>query len=138
MLSSQIMYSNIQNVQDQISLKKRSNPYYATLNLGDEVITDYDIWPYTRWYRGKPQASFPIVADREAGWRNPAKGQYIKPPSNSYHQKPSHCFQAACSVVYPCSAKLLEKDVESGSAASNAYDDTIDILVQKNSVNANY
>jgi len=137
MISSQVMFSNINNVRQQISRKKGSNPYYATLNLGDEVITDYDIWPYTRWYRGIPEASFPIVADREAGWRNPAKGQYIK-PSNAHSKKPAHCFQAACSVVYPCSLKLLEQDVESGSASSSAYDDTIDILVQKNGVNANH
>jgi hypothetical protein len=61
MISSQIMSSNINNVHAQISRKKGSNPYYATLKLGDEVITDYDIWPYTRWYRGIPEASFPIV-----------------------------------------------------------------------------
>ena len=129
MLSSHVTIDNIRNIQDQINLKKRSTPYYATLKTGNEVVTDYDIWPYTRWYRGIPESPFPVVADRQAGWRNPAKGQYIKPPVVKTKPSP-HCFQAACSVVYPCSSKLIAHDMEAGSATTSAYDDTINILLQ--------
>ena len=136
MSSSYVISNNIQNIQGQINLKKGSNPYYGTLSSGKDVITDYDTWPYTRWYRGVPQSYMPMVADRESGWRNPAKGQYIKPIVTK-SKNPPHCFQSACSVVYPCSITLLENDIESGSAGTSAYDDTINILLQKNNVNNN-
>ena len=64
-----INYININNVREQIKRKKQSKPYYATTRQSSAVITDYDTFPYPRYFRGIPQSYSPIVAEREAGWR---------------------------------------------------------------------
>ena len=62
-------YSNIQNIRNQIELKKSPIPFYATSQDALSVITDYDTFPYPRYFRGVPASIVPIVAEREAGWR---------------------------------------------------------------------
>ena len=64
-----INYNNVNNIQEQIKNKKQPNPYFATTKQAKSVITDYDTFPYPRYFRGKPESSLPIVAEREAGWR---------------------------------------------------------------------
>ena len=64
-----INYNNVNNIQEQIKNKKQPNPYFATTKQSKSVITDYDTFPYPRYFRGKPESSLPIVAEREAGWR---------------------------------------------------------------------
>ena len=64
-----INYNNVKNIHDQIQKKKQSNPYFATTKQSKSVITDYDTFPYPRYFRGKAESSLPIVAEREAGWR---------------------------------------------------------------------
>jgi len=93
---------NIQIIQNQISKKKQSIPYYGTNNDLNNVITDYDHFPYTRFYRGSYMSPDPIVSEREAGYR-PVKNECYA--SNGCYTKPiypKHCFQSGCSVVYPC------------------------------------
>lgn len=63
------MYSNYNNIQEQIKNKKNHNPHFATTKQAKSVITDYDTFPYPRYFRGKPGSTLPIVAEREAGWR---------------------------------------------------------------------
>lgn len=60
---------NLHNIQEQIKRKKMSCPFFATTEDSKSVITDYDTFPYPRYFRGDPKSSFPIVAEREAGWR---------------------------------------------------------------------
>ena len=64
-----INYNNVKNIHEQIQKKKQSNPYFATTKQSKSVITDYDTFPYPRYFRGKAESSSPIVAEREAGWR---------------------------------------------------------------------
>ena len=63
------LYNNVENIREQIKRKKQSIPYYATTKQAVSVITDYDTFPYPRYFRGVPEMSEPIIADREAGWR---------------------------------------------------------------------
>jgi len=60
---------NIEHIRDQINRKKSSTPYYATTKEAVSVLTDYDTFPYPRYFRGIAESSVPIVAEREAGWR---------------------------------------------------------------------
>jgi len=60
---------NVSNIRSQIMMKKGSDPYYATASQAKSVTTDYDTFPYPRWFRGIPSSTVPIVAEREAGWR---------------------------------------------------------------------
>jgi hypothetical protein len=131
MLSSEIVYNNINNVKHQIELKKNYKPYFATLKIGDDVITDFDTVPYKRWYRGIATSDQPIVAEREAGWRNRA---IIPNYSKIQKTYPSHCFQTACSTVYPCFTKQLQHDTNSGALAVSPYDNSYDVMIKNTDV----
>jgi len=103
------MQSNILSVKAQIELMKSGGPFHATKNYVKTVVTDYDTVPYPRWYRGQVQSDVPIVAEREAGWRPQRNNCYklkCKPPDEEY---PNHCFEAACSTVFPCYPQYLQK-----------------------------
>jgi hypothetical protein len=96
------------NIQYQIQRKKyNETPYFATKTNGTQVVTDYDELPYRRWYRGIPEVNIPIVAEREAGYRPLIKNIYITEKSEP--EKINHCFESACSVVYPCYPEYLKK-----------------------------
>jgi hypothetical protein len=104
---------NVYSVRAQIAMKKSSDPFEATVRDSRSVLTDYDTFPYPRWYRGDYNSSNPIVAEREAGWRQRADACYtvnhqIKEPG----PYPNHCFEAACSTVYPCYPKYLSKEAD--------------------------
>lgn len=105
---------NVNNIRYQIEQKKSSNPFYATLRDGSSVLTDYDHFPYNRYFRGVPDSDRPIVAEREAGWRPIYNDCYkVQDPTI---QKTIHknCFETACSVIYPCypsyAAKYSDRD----------------------------
>ena len=107
-LINNINNRNVQNIRYQINNKKRSNVYYSTENTNRNVITDYDTFPYTRWFRGEAESESPIVAEREAGWRPRNENCYdtvkpIKTEKQKKHSdiKPRHYYQPACSIVYP-------------------------------------
>lgn len=107
-MSATINMQNMRNVQYQIELKKyNERPYYATRSDVTQVITDYDEVPYKRWYRGIPEINTLIIAEREAGYRPQIQKVYIS--SKSEPEKINHCFESACSVVYPCYPEYLKK-----------------------------
>lgn len=106
-------YNNISTVRKNIARKCSSNPYHATINQAGSIVTDYDNFPYNRWYRGKPTSSRPIIAEREAGWRPRHEQCYevVEPEcSQKKHSTyPNHCFETACSTVFPCYPEYLTK-----------------------------
>ena len=61
--------ANINNIKEQINRKKDSKPYFSTKENIRGVVTDYDHFPYRRFYRGKAELNKPVVIEREAGWR---------------------------------------------------------------------
>ena len=69
---------NENSIQQEINRKKHSSPYFATIKQAQQVITDYDVFPYPRYFRGQYNASFPIIAEREAGWRPRNPLEYTK------------------------------------------------------------
>ena len=86
-------------------------PYYATVKEAGEVLTDYDTFPYPRWFRGVYDSPVPIVAEREAGWRPRHDSCYKmeKPCSEVASKYPNHCMQSACSTVYPCYPQQMSR-----------------------------
>lgn len=103
---------NVKNVQRQIELAKQPYPYRATIETASDVLTDYDTFPYTRWWRGVPDSYKPMVAEREAGWRPRHDHCYMlqEPPDLSGPTPyPNHCFQSACNTTYPCYPEYLQK-----------------------------
>jgi hypothetical protein len=108
-LTSYMNNMNIDNVRKQIALKKSDVPFYATIADARSVITDFDHFPYTRYFRGVYNQSEPIVMNREAGWR-PTQDQcyqplYVSKP-NPY---PNNVFETACSTTYPSRPEFLSK-----------------------------
>jgi len=113
------MYSiarNIENVRIQIEKKKGLEPYYATAEKCEGVVTDYDIFPYTRFFRGVWNSSEPIVAEREAGFYNKKKTarlEYLNLQAVNDPPPPNHCFQSSCSTVRPCHPKAERDELHS-------------------------
>ena len=107
---------NVNNVRAQIAKKKDSSPYYATLGQSSQVLTDYDTFPYPRYFRGIPQSSQPIVAEREAGWRIRHDECYRvdQDPTKEKWNYPNHCFESSCSVTFPCYPEYLQKQADRG------------------------
>ena len=102
---------NVSNVRQLIRMKQNSgDPLAATAELVKRVRTDYDHFPYQRWFRGRYNSSIPIIAEREAGFRvrndacydggcGPCGGPCCAPTSDNM---PQLCFQVACSTTLPC------------------------------------
>lgn len=100
---------NINTVRRQIARKvDYSLPFYATQDMMNEVVNDIDSFPYKRFYRGRYQSDHPIVFERETGWRVRNDNCY-KIRANELSGYPFHCFQSACSTVYPCYPSYLRK-----------------------------
>jgi hypothetical protein len=108
-LTATINRNNVNSVREQINRKKQSRPFLATINDAAQTITDYDTFPYPRWFRGVPESSQPIVAEREAGWRTRYDDCYSVERPLIPEPYPDHCFEAACSIVYPCRPKFFQK-----------------------------
>ena len=100
-------FVNIANVREQIVRKKCNSPYFATTDHYNQVWTDYDVFPYTRFFSGIPLSSKPIVAEREAGWMFRKDECYKASKLSNICEEPypNHCFQSACSTVRPCHPK---------------------------------
>jgi hypothetical protein len=92
-------------IRNQIKLKKGSNPYFSTSNDAKYVITEFDHFPYTRFYRSVYNCSNPVVIEREAGWRPRRDLCYKSVECNETYDCPDICFQNACSTVLPCYTK---------------------------------
>ena len=100
---------NVENIRAQIRAKNSSVPFFATAGTAVQTLTDHDTFPYPRYYRGIVGLSEPVIAEREAGWRKRHGGCYevnAPPQSDNY---PNHCFQSACSTVYPCYPEYMTK-----------------------------
>jgi len=86
-----------------------------------ELITDYDHFPYTRWFRGVAESDRPIVAERVAGWR-PRNDKCYKPTTCPEVLKPRLCFQVPCSTQMPCRSGV---DINTGKYQVNQVEFTL-------------
>ncbi len=109
-------YDNILNVKEQIEKKKGFNPYIPTTEQSTQVLTDYDVFPYTRYFKGIPTFSEPIVAEREAGFMIKNNKFITIQKSDPY---PNHCFQSSCSTVRPCKPKPAMDELHEVFHSSN-------------------
>jgi hypothetical protein len=102
-------------VQQQIAQKLRyDRPYYATNQSVGNVVTDFDDFPYNRWYRGQYQSDRPIIIEREAGYRFVEKNCYITKPERKVDY-PKHAFEGPCSTVYPTLVEQNKKFIDQES-----------------------
>jgi len=101
-VSNTINTSNVSNIYKEIERKKSWKPYFASENTVTNVITDYDVFPYPRWFRGIPSYTKPVIAEREAGYRPREDNCYDTIKKEIKVSYPNNCFQSACSTVFPC------------------------------------
>ena len=101
-MSDSISRQNVQAIRNQIRAKMNYNqPYYATQDVAGSVLTDFDHFPYRRYFRGIAERSAPLIAEREAGYRPRQDACY------RHHRVPkicpvNYCWQAPCTTVFPC------------------------------------
>jgi len=108
-LTEQVNDANVASVRNQIYMKTRCLPHFGTINGAESVVTDMDHFPYTRFYRGVYNSSQPVVFEREAGWRPQRDACYSVNECNQKSPYPNHCWESACSTVYPCYPQYLQK-----------------------------
>jgi hypothetical protein len=96
--------TNADFVHGLIQEKNVSTPFWATADLVGNVITDRDKFPYNRSFRGVYNSATPIIAEREAGWRE-IDNQCYKSKTFFPSPYPEHCFQFPCSTVFRCIPK---------------------------------
>ena len=101
-ITRNITDNSINFVQQQIKLKNSSKPYFADKNLVVNSVTDMDVFPYPRFYRGKYYDTDPNVMEREAGFRERHQNSYMPIVQEQEKIVPNVCFQPACSTIYPC------------------------------------
>jgi len=100
-LTQSITDKNIEVVQGLIKRSQQPIPLYVTADIPSSVITDYDTFPYPRWFRGVYDTPSPIIAEREAGYRVLQSNSYIGKRVDEAEKPVGHSFQTACSVVRP-------------------------------------
>jgi hypothetical protein len=105
---SEINNKNINSIRRQIFQKQGSEPFFASINDAESIVTDMDHFPYTRFFRGVYSSTDPVVFEREAGWR-PIRNSCYKSSCDTKSQYPIHCFENSCSFVSRCHPKLLNR-----------------------------
>lgn len=108
-LTEKINNANIASIRKQIAEKTKSTPFYGTSNNVSSITTDMDHFPYTRNFRGIYKSTEPVVFEREAGWRPRQDSCYSVNYCKNKGPYPNHCFETACSTVYPCHPETLQK-----------------------------
>jgi hypothetical protein len=102
-MSISINNNNVNYVRKMIQKKESNIPYYATSCDISNVVGDYDHFPYRRFFRGNYQSDKPIVMEREVSFRPRHDICYKTVNCNKEApEKPNHCFEVACSTVFPC------------------------------------
>lgn len=90
-------------------LKNGSVPFYASATSN---LTDMDVFPYNRFFRGIPESDVPVIHNRMAGWKPRHDKCYNIPKvvdANSSDYYPNHCYQSAPSTTYPCYPEYVRK-----------------------------
>lgn len=130
---NQLIGTNVNNVRKQIesmqnSTRRHLPPFIATVQNAESVITDYDSFPYKRWYRGVAISTTPVIAEREAGFRTRHDQCYQSNIPVINTPNPGICFQPSCSTIFPCyqSTSKLHQDME------DAYQHINDVCIISN------
>jgi len=58
-MSKNLVKHNVNTIRDQIEAKIQSSPFFASQNAVSLTVTDFDTFPYPRFYRGIYQSTMP-------------------------------------------------------------------------------
>lgn len=100
--SKDIIDENISIIRSQINAKQSNTPHFVSINETQKIITDFDHFPYNRFYRGIYYSKNPIIIEREAGWR-PLQNECYKPTfCFETPEYPNNCFEGSCNLFVQC------------------------------------
>lgn len=86
----------------QIQQKNNYNkPYYASNKTIYQFATDLDHFPYERNFRGIYNFDYPVINERQVGWR-PRNDSCYRQISFPVIKKAEFCWQYPCSTIFPC------------------------------------
>jgi hypothetical protein len=87
--------------EEVISKKQGSYPYYATIESIVQSNVSHN--PYTEFFRGNKNSSYPIICEREAGTQVLDNSVVFKPKCYKASNPPLNmCWQYSCSLIRPC------------------------------------
>jgi hypothetical protein len=99
---------NFNSIRKLIARKQSHEPSFTTREDASNIITDFDHFPYKRFFRGVYNNYKPVLLEREAGYR-PIRNncyQFIDCKPLPPLEPPNVCFQFPCSTIYPCMPKM--------------------------------
>ncbi|MBL4898208.1 MAG: hypothetical protein JKX76_01045 [Colwellia sp.] len=92
-------------------------PYFASRDIAVAIVTDMDVFPYQRHFRGEYDNSNPVIFDRESGVRLVDNNGYIPRFVSVKEEAPSLCFESGCSTHFPCYPEYQRKYADSNALA---------------------
>lgn len=102
-LTPRVNQYNVEMTREMIRRKQGYRPVFGTETV--RAITDQDVFPYPRYFRGVYNSSVPVVFEREAGWRSREDHCYRMTPCPKEVKKneftPDVTFQIPCSTILP-------------------------------------
>jgi hypothetical protein len=120
-LTKHITDNNINNVRFNLGYKLNYNvPYYGTIQSAENVITDFDEFPYKRNFRGVYNQSNPTILEREAGFR-PRHDNCYKKIVDTQVDPATYCWEYPCSTIFPCKAHATTPEELKSSCLTSLY-----------------
>jgi len=116
---------NKNNIEMEIIKKNNWKPYFSTVKNVKQVTTEYNEFPYSYWFRGIANYDEPIVADREAGWREIDKEYYTIYNETESDKTPKHCFQGPCTTITRCNPDLSTKYIDRKKSDMGIYNSCV-------------
>lgn len=95
--------TNEEWIAKQIHIKNMyASPYESRASDVQQVVTDVDHFPYTRFYRGAYNDTSPRIWEREAGFHSLQNASYVKEATFNVtpHRGPT---QIPCGTILPVS-----------------------------------
>jgi hypothetical protein len=98
--------------EEVISKKQGSYPYYGTIESISQSNVSHN--PYTEFFRGSKNSSYPTVCEREAGTQSLDSSVVFKPKCYKASNPPLNmCWQYSCSLIRPCKINKIQGECES-------------------------
>jgi uncharacterized membrane protein len=86
--------------------------YYPTASTVRNIHSGMDHFPYTKFFRGDYKSNTVNVYDRMAGFTPLRDCRYQPRVIETPNTQPTYCWEAPCSVIYPCGVGKLDRKID--------------------------
>jgi len=98
-------------IQQEIEKKKMMKPYCPINNIVYQIQTDMNVFPYTRYFRGRQDSDSPFFFEREAGYSPICNSISYQDKTNQNLLLANTCFQMPCSTILPCRSNSFQPNL---------------------------